>query len=263
MNLIEGSYMDLPIEIITMDSLMKRWGMSFMDIVLVVVNYSLKPVYREYSDLNWKKFGEDPFHDILDQFFDSNADARKIIFLRSDVQLIEDEFGGHVSKSTEIIHEKDTVQRMGISEIELWNLQETLAIDLYDPFGFRIDIDKLDGISALIPGEGLLEYYFKQALLEYYFKQADVEKLEREFGSGTIQHPEKKPKLRPNQRHKIKCRELAELHWQENPETTIADIAFSGDIIAACDGKMYAEKTIRGWIKDLCPNRSPGRRPKV
>ena len=27
------------------------------------------------------------------------------------------------------------------------------------------------------------------------------------------------------------------------------------------EGKIYAEKTIRNWIKELCPNRSPGRRP--
>jgi hypothetical protein len=33
--------MDLPIEIITMDSLMKRWNMSFNDMVLIVLNLSL------------------------------------------------------------------------------------------------------------------------------------------------------------------------------------------------------------------------------
>jgi hypothetical protein len=26
-------------------------------------------------------------------------------------------------------------------------------------------------------------------------------------------------------------------------------------------GDMFTEKTLRDWIKDLCPNRKPGRRP--
>jgi len=28
-------------------------------------------------------------------------------------------------------------------------------------------------------------------------------------------------------------------------------------------GKMFNEDTIRRWIKDLCPDRSPGRRPET
>jgi hypothetical protein len=28
------------------------------------------------------------------------------------------------------------------------------------------------------------------------------------------------------------------------------------------EGRVYKEKTIRNWIKDLCPDRSPGRRSK-
>jgi hypothetical protein len=29
----------------------------------------------------------------------------------------------------------------------------------------------------------------------------------------------------------------------------------------ACEGKPPTEKTLREWIKDLNPNRAPGRRP--
>jgi hypothetical protein len=73
---------------------------------------------------------------------------------------------------------------------------------------------------------------------------------------------EAKQKLRPNQKHKIECRKVAKKIWDENPSITIADMILSDEISNVCEGKVYAEKTLHNWIKDLCPNRSPGRRPK-
>jgi len=34
------------------------------------------------------------------------------------------------------------------------------------------------------------------------------------------------------------------------------------EINAVFDGKVYNDKIIRNWIKEFCPDRSPGRRPK-
>jgi hypothetical protein len=48
--------------------------------------------------------------------------------------------------------------------------------------------------------------------------------------------------------------------WESNPHITIHDMALSDEIIEIL-GSKYAEKTIRKHIKDLCPNRSQGRRP--
>jgi len=73
---------------------------------------------------------------------------------------------------------------------------------------------------------------------------------------------EKIQKERPSQRHRRQCREVAEKIWAENPDITIADLVVSDEITQSCDGHIYQEKTIRGWINDLCPNRSPGRRKK-
>jgi hypothetical protein len=70
-------------------------------------------------------------------------------------------------------------------------------------------------------------------------------------------------KLRPSQRHKMECRKVAERLWKENPNMTIAQMCNHSDIKRTFDGKRYLEKTIRDWIKDLCPNRRAGRRPKA
>lgn len=69
-------------------------------------------------------------------------------------------------------------------------------------------------------------------------------------------------KLRPSQRHKIAVIEAAKKIWKQDPTITIADMAYRDEINEVCEGKVYREKTIRGWIKHECPDRSPGRRSK-
>ena len=68
-------------------------------------------------------------------------------------------------------------------------------------------------------------------------------------------------KLRPNQRHKIECRKIATQIWEKEPKVTIAAMILRDEISNACETTVYAESTLRDWIKDLSPDRSPGRRP--
>ena len=77
--------------------------------------------------------------------------------------------------------------------------------------------------------------------------------------------PSKEKKLRTVQKHKIKCREVAEKIWRENPTITISGMIDKQEILDVTkrsDGNNYLEKTVRNWIKNLCPNREPGRRPE-
>lgn len=74
------------------------------------------------------------------------------------------------------------------------------------------------------------------------------------------------PNFRPlpaQKSHREKCRGIASLVWKKTPIMTIEDMVVSNEIKNhGCDGTVYNENTIRDWIKDLCPNRTPGRRPK-
>ena len=66
---------------------------------------------------------------------------------------------------------------------------------------------------------------------------------------------------RPSQRHRERCRAIAELLWGQDPERTIADMIISDEITKyGCEGHNYTEQTLRMWINDLAPDRSPGRR---
>lgn len=70
--------------------------------------------------------------------------------------------------------------------------------------------------------------------------------------------------IRANQRHKAECRRVAAEIWQKEL-ITIEDMARRDEIFNIWQGERkndYSTNTIRAWIKDLAPNRNPGRRPK-
>lgn len=66
--------------------------------------------------------------------------------------------------------------------------------------------------------------------------------------------PAKETKL---QKQKRLARQEAQTLWQKDPTITIADMTMQN-----VSGKDYGERTVRNWIKDLAPNRNPGRRKK-
>jgi hypothetical protein len=170
--------MGLPIEIITMDSLMQRWSMSFSDTFFLALNHELTPVYREHHDPKWQKCGNDPEHDILDVFLQDNEDPASIIFLRSDVRELEQNAGGKISKSTDVISEVDLIERWGMSKIELWNMQETCSLEVVDPLGITIE-DFSDLQSFLITKP-------KYDELVNYFRLSEVKRIENEYDLKTF-----------------------------------------------------------------------------
>ena len=70
---------------------------------------------------------------------------------------------------------------------------------------------------------------------------------------------------RPNQKAKVEARTIAKELWAKDPSITITDMTKHQKIIECtkrANGSFYLDKTVYDWIKDLCPNRSPGRREK-
>jgi hypothetical protein len=66
---------------------------------------------------------------------------------------------------------------------------------------------------------------------------------------------------RESVRHRERFRSLAAYLWRRDPSLTIEDVIRAPELgEIALDDQTYGSKTLRDWIKDLCPNRSPGRR---
>lgn len=107
-------------------------------------------------------------------------------------------------------------------------------------------------IFIAVPSEGPLPKYVDDTVFWVLWKAKE-----------TADKTTSTKKLRPNQRHKITVREVAAELWEKDPDITIGGyngMIFRDEINEVCEGNVYAEKTLRNWIKDLCPNRKPGRR---
>jgi len=112
----------------------------------------------------------------------------------------------------------------------------------------------------------------------FQFALSRIEEIEKKFNflpeKQTDPYPKEesqadegliKKKLRPNQRAKNKCREVARNLIKRNPTITIAAAIRHEDMIEVLkkkDGSLYLDDTVRGWIKVLWPEklRKPGRR---
>jgi len=102
------------------------------------------------------------------------------------------------------------------------------------------------------------ESMFKK-LQDICFDFKNIKALENEWGL------KKDRKLTHGQRCKILCQKFAQQFWDEDATITIADMIKKKEIIQVSkksDDSLYQEDTVHNWIKDLCPNRKPGRRPK-
>ena len=131
-------------------------------------------------------------------------------------------------------------------------------------------IENLSWDGFELPQENELAVCFINRLVGSNYRAEDVDRLFKEH----TEPPEKrksseaKPKLyrsMPSQERIKKCREIAKQIWNQQPDLTIAGMINRNEIIRQTkrpDGSTYSEMTVRSWIRDLCPNPKPGRRPE-
>ena len=239
---------ELPLKVISGDKLMARWSMSPPDLFCMMVKHKLRSVHREPFEEEWI---EDYWDDLLRMILKEKDDIGTFTFLLPDVRELEDRNKELTSKSTSLVRGKELMERWSMDSSEFLDTMESCSLCPVDPLG--VSLDSLDQDSMLASG------FAEEA--DLLFKLGDVGKIEKEYDLGKTE-PIGVKKLRPNQRHKLECRKVAEAIWKKDPTITIAGMAVCNEIFEACEEKMYEEKTIRDWVKDLCPNREPGRRPK-
>lgn len=90
-----------------------------------------------------------------------------------------------------------------------------------------------------------------------YFDYYDLLSYEQ---THRIKPHDKRPSGRQSQIDKDAFREAAKQCWEKNPDSTIEDLISSDQTNRVLNRRSYHDKTLRNWIKDLAPNRRPGRR---
>lgn len=113
-------------------------------------------------------------------------------------------------------------------------------------------VEYLDQYQYLIQDVKTIEENFPELLRPIAAEKEDIK-----TGIQVI-----KKENRLSQIHKRKVRDIAKNIWQDDTTVTIEDVINSNDVNTATAPKVYHAKTLRGWIKDLAPNRERGRRPQ-
>jgi hypothetical protein len=224
-----------------------RWDIETIDLLYIMLTHDLNVLDQYHNKVDIEDVLEDFKKNkvILDYMF--SLDEAKDIEAKLEVD-------GEIPHA-ETIRGEDLMARWQKHEGEIHSIMFTHGLDVIDPFGHELE---LKVIFSLI-GKEVLE------IPDLLFRLSNIEDLESEHPEiipeqADDKEPEKKK--RPSQIHREKCREMAEKLWDEDPTLTIVDMTYKDEINALFDGKSYVEKTIRKWIKDLNPDRSPGRRPK-
>ena len=154
----------------------------------------------------------------------------------------------------------ELMKRWNASPLDIWALMVEGKLIPYNTFTFtRIFVNNDPRFRMLSDFKHGAE---RNGIDNIGFKLEEIELFEKYQKVDQLNGDNIETKLRPSQRHKLQCRIIAEEVWKDNPDTTIEDMAQRDEINEVFEGKVYADKTIRNWIKDLCPNRLPGRRPK-
>jgi len=271
----------LSLQFINGKKLLKRWEMEGYELYQAVFDYEL-PIYdRKFHKIEDLFLYIHPRVEITEYFLSKyqgkniclpafSDSVWRINFLIDDVEHFEhvyekigrkepgDDSAGLLKKlKLRFINYERLVTRWNMTGEEFRQVIYNYNLPIYAA-SYYSALKKLDN-----DGLRLLEITETRTFFtgEYpnYFMMEDVLRLEKKYGK-LEQVEYSKKKLRPNQRHKIQCRNVAKKIWEKHPTITIANMICKDETIEACDGKLYTEKTIRNWIKDLCPDRSRGRR---
>ncbi|MEC9357559.1 MAG: hypothetical protein VX836_06765 [Pseudomonadota bacterium] len=137
-------------------------------------------------------------------------------------------------------------------------LRELCNEERTSPSGWLIAFDAAD---TTIIGQDLMQIA-SAAFSSSAFVSTDALTI-FEQAQGLVPQPEEQQSRTRQARdtRKQRCRVVAQILWERDPTATVPDL-YRSDWMQriACEGKPPTEKTLREWIKDLNPNRAPGRR---
>uniref|UniRef100_A0A7C3SJ93 Uncharacterized protein n=1 Tax=Desulfobacca acetoxidans TaxID=60893 RepID=A0A7C3SJ93_9BACT len=155
-----------------------------------------------------------------------------------------------------------------LSEVEYFEKEHNLILPVVQPeqndkkrlFDAHKELvrKKSSELWRINPGITIKDMALRDEISAIVKKEADTSSLEKEVKQ---KKERKKTKL---QICREKVREKAAALWSRNESIPIADMVVRNEITQVLEnvcGDMFTEKTLRDWIKDLCPNRKPGRRP--
>ena len=163
--------MNLPIEIISIETLKDKWDMSCMDVFQIVLNHNLIPVHKGHPESDWTEYD---LETVIYLFtWTEEYGNQPIIFKLSDIENLEQKSGGRLSKSSSLISGEGLCKRWNRTKIEIEDLIENSHLEVVDPLGYKIkDFEQLT-LEQLV-----LSPWYSDGMTRYY-RISDVEGLEK------------------------------------------------------------------------------------
>jgi len=177
-------------------------------------------------------------------------------------------------------HIEGLEKELSLLDEHAWELtgfeREKIISEQIDPLDERLrdykiyfqSIENANWDGFELPKEADLEASFVSGLIDSHYHSEEVDRFLQ--GNTESLENQKPPSVEPklsrsthSQECSKKCRQIAKRIWDRQPDFTIAAMVNHSEIVHQAkqlDGSPYSEATIRNWIRDLCPNRKPGRR---
>ena len=129
----------------------------------------------------------------------------------------------------------------------------------------RADVDKIVAWKSVdLPGSDELAQQMLARLGDLYFDEGNVQGIGTAFGLVGGKKANKPvraiPKPHPTEKHRLKARAVAAELWAGDykdysvPELIETQVMIDATYRDSIKRINYAERTVKDWIKDLCPN---------
>lgn len=244
------------LEVISGRKVLDRWGIDEKQFVFILLRDELRAAIKyDWSMPHEYESGRDH---LFQTFVFKYRPLAGYTFSAQDVHAMEDKYPALVGGNwkEKVISVRELKDNWGLEIDEVENVIDNSIIKPVDPNGDEInpmDISSLIGKHRMIKVDDLL------------YLRSEIALIEKQYSIKRKTDTSKKRKPDHRQMQKDKCRAIAKKLWDQEPETTIVDMSIHHELIEHTKnikGKLYTERTVREWIKDLCPNRKPGRRPE-
>jgi hypothetical protein len=248
----------LPLTAISVEKLMDRWGLTQAGLFFLYLNHDLQAVGSDGWGQDFYEMSESDVTALIredgNSFTDFDISYDDAIRLEAQYESLK-----HQTAGSETIGLDEICSRWEADEMDVYQTVLRFELNPVDPVGNELDVKTISdyiNVHKIVSDSDLL------------YLRSDIKQIEQECGitpttSAQSETAGKKP--RHNHHQKARCREIAKKLWDEDTTTTIKDMIDHPEIIEFTkmkNGSFYSDGTVREWIKDLCPNRNPGRRPK-
>ena len=174
-----------------------------------------------------------------------------------------------------LISGRELMDRLGLSPYELFHRFIRQGIEVFNKDGhevspaevfFQADDPSNPEEKTLawnqfhLPGSEAETQEMLKALESVYFQEYAVIDIGRTINLEPAAAPVSKPKptdKHPRVRHRNQTRAVAKEIWDKYPHLTVPEMAWRDEVLSVAkktNGELYAERTIKDWIKDLNPN---------